>query len=267
MSRRTRRPLRRESRFCRPLDTRLNDHLHGECESHGISEKLGHMDLPVRGLLALWGTTRGYHGKGGSALRGVWWSVDIPGLGRGPDVCPTDQGNPTAQSAGADHSEGIQDDPFPGRLRATVTDCANRSQRCWEIQLHFFLSHDAVPGRNGGGDLVPEALLRAQAVQLAGLERFRAYVWSAIVPHNLAVLARSRLKLRPAYRREGVRGPETGRPARAGGSAVSTDRGMAAAKLQKRPASKVGGRRNHPNHGRKTPRNALRTGIYGPELH
>ena len=31
-----------------------------------------------------------------------------------------------------------------------------------------------------------------------GLEHFRAYVWSAIVTHNLVVLARSRLKLRPA---------------------------------------------------------------------
>ena len=31
-----------------------------------------------------------------------------------------------------------------------------------------------------------------------GLEHFRAYVWSAIVTHNLVVLARSRLKLKPA---------------------------------------------------------------------
>lgn len=31
-----------------------------------------------------------------------------------------------------------------------------------------------------------------------GLERFRTYVWSAIVTHNLVVLARSRLKLKPA---------------------------------------------------------------------
>ena len=30
-----------------------------------------------------------------------------------------------------------------------------------------------------------------------GLDRFRAYVWSAIVAHNLAVLARSPLKLKP----------------------------------------------------------------------
>ena len=31
-----------------------------------------------------------------------------------------------------------------------------------------------------------------------GLEHFRAYVWSAIVTHNLVVLARSRLRLKPA---------------------------------------------------------------------
>ena len=31
-----------------------------------------------------------------------------------------------------------------------------------------------------------------------GLEHFRAYVWSAVVTHNLVVLARSRLKLKPA---------------------------------------------------------------------
>ena len=30
-----------------------------------------------------------------------------------------------------------------------------------------------------------------------GLDHFRAYVWSAIVAHNLAVLARSPLKLKP----------------------------------------------------------------------
>jgi len=30
-----------------------------------------------------------------------------------------------------------------------------------------------------------------------GLDHFRAYVWSAIVAHNLAVLARSRLQLKP----------------------------------------------------------------------
>ena len=30
-----------------------------------------------------------------------------------------------------------------------------------------------------------------------GLHHFRAYVWSAIVAHNLAVLARSPLKLKP----------------------------------------------------------------------
>ncbi len=32
---------------------------------------------------------------------------------------------------------------------------------------------------------------------LRGLDHFRAYVWSAIVAHNLALLARSRLELKP----------------------------------------------------------------------
>lgn len=30
-----------------------------------------------------------------------------------------------------------------------------------------------------------------------GLEHFRAYVWSAIVTHNLVVFARSQLRLKP----------------------------------------------------------------------
>ena len=53
------------------------------------------------------------------------------------------------------------------------------------------------PGTGAPGGFRPRAKRSFRATTWRGLDHFRAYVWSAIVAHNLGVLARNPLKLKP----------------------------------------------------------------------
>jgi transposase, IS5 family len=51
-----------------------------------------------------------------------------------------------------------------------------------------------LPRRERGRDFLPEASLRLARCAWRGLDYFETYIWSAVVVHNLVLLALARLK-------------------------------------------------------------------------
>ena len=137
--------------------------------------------------------------------RAQWPGARRRGRGRQPGgqrALPADARAPCRALRRGTHARGLRrrlrDEGEPGRregagCRARGVPQEARVARCGHDAVGLGVRPAAaVPGRRRGRHFTSEAVLRPRALQLRGLEHFKAYVLSAVFAHNLMRLARLR---------------------------------------------------------------------------